>query len=315
MIESRPWGGRRAFLPAAMASALLALALTGCIAMPPVVAAQFEPAAPLAPQDLRTFQVSGARSTEAAPYGPALRSGQLVASDAGAPVSLLLSLIGEEYSPYVHAGILVIEAGVPYVYETFGILRPFHRGPPTDAMGGKVRRVSLQRYIARQRITAIFDPPGVTDAGAVVRFVQERHRDGTRFDPYFDWFDHERLYCTEFAALALHAGGAPLPAPVRVRDNASLRILLEWLNVEAQHIVTVSSLLGDAAPVVLVSRRHDADGIKDYFAAKRELHERFTAGQTLGSLWSWSWRGLRLRPEVAAFLKAPGKGASGASQP
>jgi hypothetical protein len=308
MIAGRPWGGRRASLPAKFASAVLTLVLTGCIAMPPEVAAQFETAAPLAARDLRTSQVSGATATEPAPYGPALRSGQLVASDAGAPVSLLLSLIGEEYSPFVHAGILVIEDGVPYVYETFGKLRPFHRGPPTDAMGGKVRRVSLQQYIARQRITAIFEPPGVTDAGAVVRFVQERHRDGTRFDPYFDWFDHERLYCTEFAALALHAGGAPLPAPVRVRDNASLRILLEWLNVEAQHIVTVASLLGDATPVALVSRRLDADGIEGYFAAKRELHEQFTAGRTLGSLWSWSWRGLRLRPEVVAFLKGPEPG-------
>lgn len=314
MTAAKPSRGRRRNRCGAIASAalaVLALSQTGCIAMPREVAAEFEPGPPdrpdsarLAPRDFRTFQASGPAAAVPGPYGLPLRSGQLVASDAGAPVSLLLSLIGEEYSPYVHAGILVMEAGKPYVYETFGILRPFHRGPPTDAMGGKVRRVSLERYIARQRITAIFDPPGVADAGAVAQFALAHHRDGTQFDPYFDWRDHRRMYCTEFVALALHAGGAPLPAPVQVRDNASLRILLKWLKVEAEHIVTVSALVGDAEPVALISRRHDADAIAGYFAAKRELHDRFTADQKLGSLWSWSWRGLRLRPDVAAVLKA-----------
>jgi hypothetical protein len=142
------------------------------------------------------------------------------------------------------------------------------------------------------------------DKEAVAAFARARHEDRTEFDPYFDWRDHTRLYCTEFAALALHAGGRQLPTPVRVRDNASLRVALDWLKVRAPAIVTAGSLTDGAERVALISRRLTAREVEAYFAAKRELHRRFTDDQKIGNIWSWSWRGLQLRPQVEAFLEA-----------
>ena len=258
----------------------------------------------LTPAAYRTFDAESASEGELDFHGLPLESGQLVVSDSGDPDSLLMSLLGEQYTPYGHAGILSIEAGKAYVYEGYALLWPFMNGPPTDAMRGHIRRVTLDQYISRQRVTAIFDPAASVDKAAVVAYARARHEDGTEFDPYFDWRDHTRLYCTEFAALALHAGGQPLPAPVRVRDNASLRVALDWLKVQAPEIVTAGSLTQAAERVALVSRRLTAREVDAYFAAKRELHRRFTDDQKIGNIWSWTWRGLQLRPQIEAFLEA-----------
>jgi hypothetical protein len=298
--------------PLILAALLVALSAlqSGCITLPPAVASELEPVHEDRPNhfqkraDFRSFDVESADAGELEFHGVPLQSGQLVVSDAGAPDTLLLSLLGEQYSPYGHAGIVSIENDKAYVYEGYATLRPIFSGPPTDAMRGNIRRVTLEHYIRRQRVTAIYDPPADVDKAAVVEFARARHRDGTEFDPYFDWSDHSRLYCTEFAALALHAGGAPLPAPVRVRDNRSLRVALDWLKVSAAQIVTATSLTQGAERVALISRRYDARQVEAYFAAKRELHRRFTPDQKLGNIWSWSWRGLGLRRPIADYLEA-----------
>jgi len=258
----------------------------------------------LTPAAYRTFDAESVGEGELDFHGLPLQSGQLVVSDSGEADSLLMSILGEQYTPYGHAGILSIEDGKAYVYEGYALLWPFLSGPPTDAMHGRIRRVTLDQYIGRQQVTAIFDPEPGVDQAAVVAFARARHEDGTEFDPYFDWRDHTRLYCTEFVALALHAGGRTLPTPVRVRDNASLRVALDWLKVQAPAIVTAGSLTAAAERVALISRRLTAREVDAYFAAKRELHRRFTDDQKLGNIWSWSWRGLRLRPQIEAFLEA-----------
>jgi hypothetical protein len=288
-------------------AAVLAM-LSGCINLPRNVAKELEPVQQDRPdhfrKPFRTFDSETAQPGEIVFHGLPLQSGQLVVSDSGDPDSLLMSIAGEQYTAFGHAGILSIEEGEAYVYEGYALLWPFLTGPPTDAMHGRIRRITLEQYIARQRVTAIFDPPAGVDRTAVAAFARARHEDGTEFDPYFDWHDHTRLYCTEFAALALHAGGQPLPTPVRVRDNASLRIALDWLKVSAPEIVTAGSLTEGAERVALISQRLSAREVEAYFAAKRELHRRFTTDQKLGNIWSWSWRGLRLRPQIEAFLEA-----------
>ena len=258
----------------------------------------------LTPAAYRTFDAESVGEGELDFHGLPLQSGQLVVSDSGEADSLLMSMMGEQYTPYGHAGILSIEDGKAYVYEGYALLWPSLSGPPTDAMHGHIRRVTLDQYIGRQQVTAIFDPEPGVDKAAVVAFARARHEDGTEFDPYFDWRDHTRLYCTEFAALALQAGGRPLPTPVRVRDNASLRVALDWLKVQAPAIVTAGSLTEGAERVALISKRLAAREVDAYFAAKRELHRRFTDDQKLGNIWSWSWRGLRLRPQIEAFIEA-----------
>ncbi|MGH8186021.1 MAG: hypothetical protein ACREUC_05625 [Steroidobacteraceae bacterium] len=269
-----------------------------------LVASSLSACATFSPADFRAFIAEREGPAEVQFHGVGLQSGQLILSDAGAPDSLLLSLAGERYSPFGHAGIISIEGGKAYVYEGYATLRPFTTGPPTDAMRGHIRRVTIEDYIRRQRVTAIYDPPVGVDKAAVAAYARARHVDRTEFDPYFDWRDHTRLYCTEFAALALHAGGRPLPALVRLRDNASLSVAFDWLKLSAPEIVTATSLADGAERVALISRRYDRDEIHAYFAARHELHRRFTADQKLGNVWFWSWRGLRLRPQVAAFLEA-----------
>ena len=255
----------------------------------------------------RTFLVNEHSPSASTFDGIGVESGQLIVSDAGGADSLLISLLGTEHTSYVHAGIVVIEHGKPFVYEGYAMLRPFVHGPPTDALYGYIRRVTLARYLRRQRVTAIFAPPAEVDTALVAAYAQARHRDRTPFDPYFDWRDHSRLYCTEFAALALHAGGGALPDPVDVRDNPSLRIALDWLKVSAPGIVTADSLTRRATRVALISRRYDPTQVTAYFAAKRELHKRFSTDQKLGNVWRWSWRGLTLQPGVREFLRASRK--------
>ena len=104
--------------------------------------------------------------------------------------------------------------------------------------------------------------------------------------------------------MALNAGGRSLPTPVRIRDNPSLRVALDWLKVRAPEIVTAGSLTEGAERIALISRSLTAREVEAYFAAKRELHRRFTDDQKIGNISSWSWRGLQLRPQVAAFLEA-----------
>jgi hypothetical protein len=288
--------------------AMLLAMLSGCVTLPHDVAGELEPAAH-DQQDhfrkpYRAFDAESASEGELDFHGLPLQSGQLVVSDSGEADSLLTAMLGEEYTAYGHAGIVSIEGGKAYVYEGYALLWPFLGGPPTDAMRGRIRRVTLEQYIERQRVTAIFDPGAGVDKAAVVAFARARHEDDTEFDPYFDWSDHTRLYCTEFAALALNAGGRPLPTPVRVRANPSLRVALDWLKVRAPEIVTAGSLTEGSERIALISRTMTAREVEAYFAAKRELHRRFTDDQKIGNIWSWSWRGLQLRPQIAAFLEA-----------
>jgi hypothetical protein len=287
-----------------------ALLSGGCVSLPRDVAAELKPSSPRANDHfrrLRTFvgeAVPAARATDETLDVEGVRfvSGQLVAGDSGAADSLLLSLMGEQYTGFVHAGILSIEAGKAFVYEGFATIRPHLSGPPTAAMQGRIRRVTLARFVNRQRAAAIYDPPAAVNKLEVVRFARARHADKTPFDPYFDWRDHSRLYCTEFAALALHAGGAPLPTPVPVRENPSLRAALTWLRVTADDIVTVASLTHASTRTAVMSRHWERREIDAHTDAKHELHRRFTADQRLGYVWSWSPLGLRLRPQIAEFL-------------
>lgn len=236
--------------------------------------------------------------------GLLLHSGQLIVGDAGAADTLLLSMLSENFSPFVHAGVLAIEHGRPYVYDSYVTVSRFVQGPPKRGPEGGIRRATLDEYLAGQRIVAIYDPPPGVDSSAVARFARARYDDNTPFDVYFDWEDHSRLYCTEFAALALQAGGARLPVLDRIRANRSLGVVLDWLKIDARDIVTTAGLIEGGRRAALISRDYSVEQIDAYFAAKLELHARFTAEQKLGNVWRWTWRGLELQPAVAAFLSA-----------
>jgi len=59
----------------------------------------------------------------------------------------------------------------------------------------------------------------------------------------------------------------------------------------------------DGKHVALLSRRYSAEQVAAHFAAKQEIHARFTADQKIGNIWRWTWRGLALQPPVAKFLR------------
>lgn len=275
------------------AAALMTVAwLTGC--------------ATVAPREYATHVVAQASSGEARALTHLdlpIASGQIILSDQGRADSLLLALIADEFAPYVHAGVIAIEDGEAFVYEAFATFRPQFGGPPTDALVGRIRRRSLAEYLDRMRFAAVYDPPPGVDGRAVADYAQAQFHNRTPFDAYFDNRDPERLYCSEFVAQALQAGGAP-PAHVSpVSTNRSLGVALAWLKIQAPSLIPAGTLVPGERRVALLSREYTPSQVDAYFAIKRELHQRFTADQKLGNVFRRSWGGLKLREDVDAFMR------------
>ena len=93
----------------------------------------------------------------------ALRSGQVLVTDSGGPAALFFALFAAEYSPFVHAGILVMEDAGPYVYETYGQIRPRFGRRPTDLIRGHVTRTPLAEFVRRGKYVEIYDLPAGVD--------------------------------------------------------------------------------------------------------------------------------------------------------
>lgn len=258
--------------------------------------------ASLGPRDFATYRASEGRAPTHA--GLPLAAGQIVASESGGATSLLFRLFNDSYSPYLHVGVLAREDGEFYVYHAVGTVKGSFLGVPTDAIGGTVKREPLFRYLGRQRIVAIYDPPAGVDAARMVASVRDSYERRVPFDAYFDPIDHQRLYCAELVALALEAGGAP-PAPRRARRaHASLAVVLDWLKIRATELISTDDLIDPARQVALISRRYSPREIALHLAARAELHRRFTADQRLGHLFVWTGTKLDFRASVAEFVRA-----------
>jgi hypothetical protein len=275
--------------------------------LPVLAALSLASCASLDASHYRTYLVenpsSWASASDIEYHGLRLHSGQIIVGDEGDADTLLMSLLGEEYSPYVHAGVLVIEHNRPYVYDAYVTVNVFIHALQDQKIESGIRRATLEEYLRSQRIVAIYEPIAI-DSKRIAEFAQARHRDGTPFDVHFDWREHSSLYCTEFVAVALQAGGGALPQLTNIRQNPSLQVALDWLKVDAREIVTAQSLIRSAQRVALLSRDYSIEQLTAYFSAKRELHARFTDDQKLGNLWRWTWHGLALQPSIAEFLKA-----------
>jgi hypothetical protein len=104
-------------------------------------------------------------------------------------------------SPFSHVGFVVVEQGVPMVYDASdrGVTsQPFER----FVTKGKIERVAVMR-------------PSESCRGAVakaVAFVQLHQRERTKFDSRFEP-GSERLYCTELVIEAYRQGGVELCEP------------------------------------------------------------------------------------------------------
>lgn len=319
-------------------------ALGGCLLPPPAVRDAMHEALPPAPNHFRPapavaladrFVPAGPAATSAAapahgrwppsrggllrrrlppagadrppPFVP--RPGQLVASEQGSAQGLFLSLFAAEPHDFVHTGIVVTDPDGTFVYETNGFLRAEIGGTPADRVAGGVRRVPWEDFARDQRFVAVFDPPAGLDVGRTVDYL--RGQLGTPFDLRFDPRDDAALYCSELTAKALAAGGFD-PALASFNANPSLRTVRDWLGIDADGLYVPPAITGTGPPVALISRWHSRRQIHAYFAAKRELHRRFTADQPVGNVLGYSpWRGLRLRPAVQGFLAAVDAAAAG----
>ncbi len=287
-------------LPALVLLAISAL-LNGC-------------ASALGPTTFTTWQIDGQPDASTVLFqGIPVRTGQIVASEQGSPQSIFLSLLVADNYPFVHTGILAIEDGVPMLYEANGQIQPsFGGGPPTRHIGGGLRRVTLESFLAKQRFIAIYDPPAGADRQRIGQFAQESLAAGLPFDSYFNREDPSKVYCSEFTALALAAGGVSARKPSPVNANASVGIILDWLEITTPDIIPAGAIIADATRVALFSRQHTPAQIAAYFDVKSELHRRFTPDQKLGNILRFSsLGGLKFQPEVLAFMRAVNDAAAG----
>lgn len=244
-------------------------------------------------------------------HGLRLRDGQVAVIEDGEPLSFALNLLAEEYRPYVHAGLIVMDDGQPFVYEAWAIYKPRFSGRPTRDPGGGVRRVTLSSFLRRPGIIAIHEPPPGVDGAVVARYARAAHATRTPFDEFFDSRDARSVYCAEFVARAWEAAGAAAFAGIAVNGNDSVRELLDWFEVRAPRLVLAGELL-QGARVGLIDRKRNLAQIGRHFERRRELHRRFTRDQRLGNVFAWNGMTLRFRPQVEAYLlAAPEPGEAG----
>lgn len=232
-----------------------------------------------------------------------LESGQLVLSEAPSALNLIITLLPEQYRPYVHAGILSFEDGEPYVYEAigaWGIGISFGRRP-TDTVQGTIQRVPLGEFLDHNDFVQFYDPPPQVDRARLVAFARHHHEVETPFDPYFNAYDDRRLYCAEFVALGLEHAGAPEVPISKMRRNHSIDAIFKWLGIHAERHYQAADLIVGATPVAALSRKHTLTEARVHFAVRREIHRRFTANQRLGHVVRKSGGGLTERKTLKRF--------------
>lgn len=233
---------------------------------------------------------------------PPLRDGQIVLSVTPDAMAMVYILGSDIFSPYVHAGVIAIEDGEPFVYEALGWGLPWPGERPTDAIEGQILRTSFLTFLGRQRTLAIFDPPDPINREKVVAFARKAVEEKVPFDPHFDAVDHSKLYCTEFVGLALEAGGHRPLATYSGRKNRSLKVGLDWLRLKTHRTLPASALIGDATPVAVLSLDQNNQEIMIWHAIRRVLYVRFTEDQRLGHLFRWRGLSLDYRPEIQDFI-------------
>lgn len=267
----------------------------------------------LGPQHYSTWQAERHDAIASAAVQPAsidfhgipVRNGQLVVSEQGSPLGLLMSLLVADTSPWIHAGIVAIENEVPWVYESNGQIRPAWSSPPTASVSGGMRRMTLDWFVSNQTWIAIYDPPAGADPAKIVEFARQSYAQHIPFDAYFDLEDPSRMYCSEFVARALAAGNAP---PVRtsvMNPNPSIRVIADWLQLRADMLIPAGALVEHSERVALISKKHNPAQFSAYFSLKRELHRRFTPDQKVGNVLSFSsFGGLGFQPPVRKVTRA-----------
>ncbi len=232
----------------------------------------------------------------------ALSSGQIIVTDSGGPTAVFFSLFSKDFSPFVHAGIIVLEEGKPFVYETYGVVGITLGGRPTDFISGQVSRTPLGTFVQRGKYVEVYDPPAPADPEKIAAYAVAQYEKGTPFDPYFRFNEHQALYCTEFVALAIEAAGGEPVELDPFTDNPSLHIVRHWLGiddtgtVQARRFIHKERLVGSLSIVSSQAR------FPLYIELKREIHRRFTPDQKLGNIFAWKQENLEFRQPIIDFM-------------
>jgi hypothetical protein len=235
-------------------------------------------------------------------FGLPLRTGQVLLSEAPSPHGLLFSLGTETYTPFTHSAIIVVEDGAPYVYDVAADFRPWFASTAADALHGGVGRAPFLEYVGGALYAEVFDPPAGTDPDKLVARLRDLRRREVPFDAHWDFQDKSALYCTEFVAELLAAAGAPTPPLSRRGPNRSLRRALAWFGLETEWVLPAGAFIDETRLVAAVGPWRTRTSGQAYFAAKRELHRRFTADQKVGNLMELDGTELKIRPHVQAYL-------------
>jgi len=242
--------------------------------------------------------------THAATYfGLPLQSGQLVLTEAPGATSFVIMLIPARFYRFTHAAILSMEGGEPFVYEISGGVAwlPLYE-KLLDNVQGEMHRRSFYEYVSLNLYAEIYNLPEGVNGEKVVEYAKQHFAAHTTFDAFFDYSDHQKLFCTELTELALEHGGMT-PRPLDpVNDNESLRIAMRWLGVPMTTVLPAGVYAEPDRYVGALGQfptRAAADG---YFEAKREIYRRFTKDQRLGYLFEIDGSGqIDMRPEVQQF--------------
>jgi len=101
-------------------------------------------------------------------------------------------------SPFSHVGIISIEDGKPYVYDTVS------GGPRRKELGWFLARSSIQRVAFRRP-----RPEHIQHIPQVIQFCQQVYEDRVPYDERLVW-GNDKYYCSEFVDLAFREQGIPL---------------------------------------------------------------------------------------------------------
>jgi hypothetical protein len=236
--------------------------------------------------------------------GMPLRTGQLILTEAPGSYSFAFELIPATFYPFTHVAIVAIENGDAFVYDTTGEYKTtgLHTKLLANVHGG-MRRTPFYEYVAPNLYAEIFDPPPGADGEKIAAFARKKFAESVEFDAFFDYADHEKLFCTELVNLAvMHAGGKPMQL-VPTRDNPSLKMAMKWLDVPLETALPAGLYKDDSRYVGALGQFTSRTAAYSYFEAKREISRRFTRDQRLGFLFEMHSTGdITTRPELDGFV-------------
>ena len=248
--------------------------------------------------------------------GLPLKSGQIFLTEAPGAYSFVFVLIPAKFFPFTHSSIISVENGEAYVYDISGEYQLGFHDRVMDNVDGGMRKTPFVQYAQNNLYGEVFDPPEGVRGDLVVAFAKQQFESGVKFDAFFRYDEHEKLFCTELTQLALEAGGAKPRVLEPVRDNPSLHVGMSWLGVPPDRALP-AGVFGDTSRYRgAVGQFASRTAAYAYFEAKRELHRRFKPDQRLGYLFILKSSGdIEARPQVDDFAWRAAKAFDGDADP